>query len=490
MAAPSNTKLTMVVVVVVLMTVVCIATAAGSAATPPPHIVFVVADDLGWNDVSFRATDMHTPNIDRMAREGIILNSSYVQPLCSPSRSAWMSGFFPFHTGLQHAVINDRQKAYLPGNLTTLPQVLKTQGYATHAVGKWHLGFCNWKYTPTYRGFDTFLGYYSAEEDYYTHNRSLGYDFRNNTEVDRDAIGEYSAYLFARHTENIIRDHKKEQPLFLYMPFQSVHEPLEVPQVYIDNYCSHIRNESRRIKCGMVAALDDAFGNVTSLLDTLGYTDNMLLIFTTDNGGPVPFAGNNWPLRGSKATLWEGGTRATAFVWSKNLLPKTGYTNNGMMHAVDWFPTIIDAAGAKLVPYRIDGMSQWDTIRLNKASPRTEFVYNIDRLSNMAAIRMGDYKLLQGSTGGHNGWYPVPGVDDVHVEENDYKPPNNTNQLFNVKDDPEERRDLTESAPDVLDKMTKRLEEWRATGVPANFPPPDPASDPSHWGGAWSPGWC
>nr|KAG5692150.1 hypothetical protein BaRGS_020698 [Batillaria attramentaria] len=109
-------------------------------------------------------------------------------------------------------------------------------------------------------------------------------------------------------------------------------------------------------------------------------------------------------------------------------------------------------------------MSQWDTIRLNKASPRTEFVYNIDRLSNMAAIRMGDYKLLQGSTGGHNGWYPVPGVDDVHVEENDYKPPNNTNQLFNVKDDPEERRDLTESAPDVLDKMTKRLEEWRATG--------------------------
>ncbi|KAK7099965.1 hypothetical protein V1264_022984 [Littorina saxatilis] len=452
------------------------------AQQKPPHIVFVVADDLGFNDVSFRADDMHTPNIDRMAREGIILNSSYVQPLCSPSRSAWMSGFFPFHTGLQ--------KAYLPGNLTTLPEVLKSRGYAAHAVGKWHLGFCNLKYTPTYRGFDSFLGYYMAMEDYYNHTQGGGYDFRNNTAVERNVIGQYSAHIFTEHTEKIIRAHNKDQPLFLYLPFQSVHEPLEVPQIYIDKYCSHIGNTSRRIKCGMVAVLDEAFGNITSLLSTLGYMDNILLIFTTDNGGPVPFAGNNWPLRGSKHTIWEGGTRGTAFVWSNNLFSKTGYTNDGMMHAVDWFPTIIEASGKKFDEYKIDGMSQWDTIRHNTPSPREEFVYNIDTMANMFAIRHGDYKLIHGNTGGLDDWYPVPRVDGLQEEEVAPPPPSGPFRLFNIKEDPEERKDLTETQQDILNQMKTRLDAWRATEVPANYPKNDPAANPAKWGGAWSSGWC
>lgn len=453
----------------------------------PPHIVFIVADDLGFNDVSFRATDMHTPNIDRWAGEGIILNSSYVQPLCSPSRSAFMTGLFPFHTGLQHDVINDRQKAYLPGNLTILPQLLKAKGYATHAVGKWHLGFCNWRYTPTFRGFDSYLGYYSAAEDYFNHSQTKGFDFRNNTAVDRDVIGQYSAHVFVDHIEKLIRSHNPSQPLFMYLPFQSVHAPLEVPQIYIDKYCSKIMNETRRIKCGMVAALDEAFANVTSLLASLGYTDNMLLIFTTDNGGPVPFAGNNWPLRGSKATLWEGGTRGTAFVWSNNLFSKKGYVNTGMMHAVDWFPTILEAAGANSVTYKIDGISQWNMLKNSQPSARTQFVYNIDHLSNMAAIRYGNYKLLHGNTGSHNGWYPVPGMGE---DEEAPAPPKNSYQLYDIDADPQERHDLSKSQPDQLAKMVKVLKDWRATGVPAFYPPPDPASDPSRWGGAWSPGWC
>ncbi|KAK7481486.1 hypothetical protein BaRGS_00027248 [Batillaria attramentaria] len=454
-----------------------------------PHIIFIVADDLGWNDVNWRAPDMHTPTLNKLAQSGIILNNSYVQPLCSPSRSAFMSGYFPFHTGLQHGVIMPQQQAYLPGNLTTLPEALKTLGYAAHAVGKWHLGFCNWKYTPTYRGFDSFLGYYNAAEDYYTHHVGIGYDFRNNKNVDREDEGKYSAYLFADRALDILKTHNQSQPLFLYLPFQSVHGPLEVPEVYETMYCSKTKNESRRTKCGMVAILDEAIGNITSYLESTTYMDNLLIIFTTDNGGPVWDAGNNWPLRGAKATLWEGGSRGTGFIYSKTLINNKGTVHNGLMHAVDWFPTIMSIVGGEAPP-GIDGVSQWESLLNGSPSPRTEFVYNIDEMLKNAAIRSGDWKLIQGSPASpapYNGWYPVPGVDDA-AQEDEYQP--DDFQLYNIKYDPTEHNDLKQTYPAVLAWMKARLEEWKKSLVPAMFPPGDPASNPKNYHGVWSPGWC
>nr|KAG5688438.1 hypothetical protein BaRGS_001855 [Batillaria attramentaria] len=278
---------------------------------------------------------MVTPNLDKYARAGVILNSSYVQYFCSPSRNAFMTGYFPYHTGLQHQVILDGTPRYLPLSFTTLPQHLKKAGYATHIVGKWHLGMCDWKLTPTYRGFDSFFGYYSGMEDYYTHMEHFktdeGYDLRNDTEVFRDPKETHFNYLFTKHAIDVIEQHDPSTPLYLYLPFHLVHAPLQVPMRF-ENMYKNIQNGSRRTFCGMVSMMDESFGNITKALERAGLLDNALLVFTTDNGGPVNGGANNWPLRGGKTTFWEGGTRGSAFVYSTSLLKKTGYVNNGYVN--------------------------------------------------------------------------------------------------------------------------------------------------------------
>ncbi|XP_025085303.1 arylsulfatase B-like [Pomacea canaliculata] len=192
-----------------------------------------------------------------------------------------MSGYFPFRLGMQHSVIHARQRSFLPHNVTTLPQALKNNGYATHAIGKWHLGYCNWKYTPTYRGFDSFYGYYNSDEDYYIHVNENGLDFRFNEELNLKDTGVYSTLAYSRRAQDILDTHSLSQPLFLYLGFQAVHFPLQVPKIYEDKFCSHIRNTTRRTFCGMLAAMDEAIGNLTKLLEARGYMDNLLLVFTT-----------------------------------------------------------------------------------------------------------------------------------------------------------------------------------------------------------------
>ncbi|XP_048247762.1 arylsulfatase I-like [Haliotis rufescens] len=462
-----------------------------STAADKPHIVFIVADDLGWNDVGWVNPDIKTPTLDRLAHGGVILNSSYVQPLCSPSRNCFMSGKFPYHTGLQDSVIFIDQPKYMPANLTTIPQRLKTLGYDTHMVGKWHLGFCDWKYTPTYRGFDTFMGYYGGKEDYFTHVMDKvadynGYDFRNMTDVYKGAQGEYSTYVFAKRAIDIIMNHDKSKPMYLYLPFQAVHGPLQVPAKYSDRY-SHIHDLNRKVYSGMVSALDDAVYNITTVLEDLGFMDNLLLVFTTDNGGPPSEGANNWPLRGGKSTLWEGGTRGAGFVYSKTLLKKKGYTHPGLFHAVDWYPTLLDIAGGDSSQLDIDGLSQVDMILNGDRSVRNQFVYNIYDDHYAAALRWGDLKLIVGDPG-YSGWYPLPGFDlDVPIMDDSPLP---SVMLYNISADPTEHQDISKDNPDLVNFLLQMLARKNGTRVPAMDPPSDPRSNPVNFNGSWSPGWC
>ncbi|XP_078610731.1 arylsulfatase B-like [Branchiostoma floridae x Branchiostoma japonicum] len=478
--------------VVLMLLTAALAVAAkqpGSKDTTKPNILFIVADDLGWNDVGWHNPDVKTPVLDQLANEGVILNQSYVNYVCTPSRTAFMTGYFPYHVGTQHLVFFPFQAQGIPSNFSFLPEKLKDLGYATHMVGKWHLGFCNWNYTPTYRGFDSFFGYYNGAEDYYTHVVATGLDLRDDKEVVRTRNGQYSTYFFTDRAVDIVEKHPADTPLFLYLPFQNVHQPLQVPKRFEDMYAS-VENENRRILLGMVSALDEAVGNVTMAMKKAGLWDNTLVIFTTDNGGWISASGNNFPLRGGKTTLWEGGTRGVAFAHGK-MLQKTGYTNNEMIHAVDWFPTILEAAGGT-ADGAIDGVSQLDTILSGKPSPRTEFVYNIDDYSastKQGAIRVGDYKLIEGYAGTPDGWIRpdnmTAGKPDCACAD-----PATGTWLFNLKDDPTEHHNLADSMPDKLKEMQAKLEEYRKTLVPAIFPPMDPKSFPAEWGGAWSPGWC
>ncbi|KAL5008889.1 hypothetical protein ScPMuIL_014470 [Solemya velum] len=297
---------------------------------------------------------------------------------------------------------------------------------------------------------------------------------------------------FAKRAITIIESNNASQtPLFIYLPFQSVHSPNQVPKKYENMYPS-IKNDSRRIYCGMVTALDEAIGNITAALNKHGYMDNLLIVFTTDNGGPVNHGSNNLPLRGAKTTLWEGGTKGVAFMYSKTLLRKKGYVNTDLVHAVDWYPTLLAAAGAGSdVDSHIDGVNQWPALSQNLPTNRTEFIYNIDDIKGNGAIRVGDYKLIEGNPGKYNTWYPLPGMDghlDIQADDTEnkkYKP-----QLFNIKDDPTEHFDLAKRMPEMVQQLQKRLAKYRESLVPARYPPRDPASNPKFYNGVWTPGWC
>lgn len=530
-----------------------------------PHILFVVADDLGWNDVSWHNPDIKMPTLDKMARKGVILNSSYVQPSCSPSRGALMTGYYPYHLGMQHGIVNRFQPKYLPKDKETIPEALKKLGYATHMVGKWHLGFCNWNYTPTYRGFDSFYGFYSGAEDYYTHKHYGGYDFRFNKSVHHPTKLRYSTTLFGRRAAEIVTNHDpSQQPLFLYLSFQGVHSPLQVPKKYSNQY-SHIKNKNRRIYSGMITAMDDAVGHVMNAFRKKNYMRNLLVVFTSDNGGASYIAGSNWPLRGSKATVWEGGTRVPTFVYSKTLLKKTGITINGLVHITDWFPTLIRLAGGRTSPF-LDGVDQWLALSRGWPSHRHDLVYNINDVKKTAAIRSGDYKLIVGSPGRYNNWYPAktkPACNSKEArqgymfedrqlhqnelldrkeqtsehgwwftsplkymkglahhavavsgasrawrsvgswyekyrcdrflkaherEEKSLKPPQI--QLFNIKEDPEERHNLAAKKPVLLKKLMRQLKAYKKTLVKAQNQPYTKLAHPKNYDNIWSPGWC
>eukprot|EP00117_Sycon_ciliatum_P045235 scpid59000/ scgid0971/ Arylsulfatase B; N-acetylgalactosamine-4-sulfatase len=380
-----------------------------SASPQPPHILFVVADDLGWNDVGFNGNPhVKTPHLDGLAQAGVILNYSYVQPICSPTRSCLMSGRYPYRTGMQHSHVVPERGFGLDSNVSTIAQRLNRLGYSTHLVGKWHLGFCNKKYLPTQRGFDTFFGHYLGAGDYYTH-KSVGFppsalktplgergqkvealdlhrDTGNSSSTVTSDTGTYASYLYRREAIRIVKSHNASSgPLYLYLALQAPHSPLQAPASYQRLYDGTM-NARRRVYSAMVSAMDDTVGEVVQAFKKRGLWKNTLTVFTTDNGGRVDLGGNNWPLRGCKSTVWEGGTRGVAFVHGQ-MLNKRGYTYNGLMHAVDWYPTLLSAAGRPETDKAIDGVDMWQALRNNLSSPRTEFVYNIDKTDGVFAIR-------------------------------------------------------------------------------------------------------
>ncbi|XP_040064221.1 arylsulfatase B-like [Ixodes scapularis] len=376
-----------------------------------PNIIFLFIDDLGWDDVSFHGSpQIPTPNMDVLAADGIILNNYYVQPVCTPSRAALMTGLYPIHTGMQHSVLMPAQPYGLPLEVTIMPQHFKNLGYETHMIGKWNLGNYKLTYTPTYRGFDSFYGYYSAGEDYYNHtvlwDNRTGLDFWLNTEPLRNVSGIYSSHLYTERAKSLIKNRDASKPFYLYLAYQSVHcgnddDLLQAPQENIDKF-PYIGERNRTIYAGMVDALDESIGEVFQALGDAGMLGNTIIALSSDNGGlPIGAHSNrgfNFPLRGGKGTLWEGGCRATGFIWSP-LLKRKGVVSDQMMHITDWLPTLYSAAGGNPLSLgKLDGTDMWAPLSIGYASPRYEILYNIDPIDNNSALRYTNYKLVLGIT--------------------------------------------------------------------------------------------
>ncbi|XP_056586891.1 arylsulfatase B-like [Triplophysa dalaica] len=491
-----------------------------------PNIVLILADDLGWNDVGYHGSEIRTPHVDRLSAQGVRLEGYYVQPLCTPSRNQLMTGRYQIHTGLQHQIIWPCQPYCVPLEERLLPQILRDAGYNTHMVGKWHLGMFKRDCLPTHRGFQSFFGYLTGSEDYYTHQRCYfisplnitrcALDLRDGENVTTRYTGRYSTELFTQRATDIIQQHTPDKPLFLYLALQAVHGPVQVPERYVTPY-SFIKNKLRREYAGMVSVMDEAVGNLSKALQDAGLWNNTVLVFSTDNGGQTLTGGNNWPLRGRKWSLWEGGVRGVAFA-AGPLIERPGTVSQDLIHISDWLPTFAGLAGASTNGCKpLDGFNVWDTISRGEASPRVELLHNIDPLyvdiapcheesgdfleeslrhsaprpvaledlsgfnvSVHAAIRHKSWKLLTGYPGCPL-WFAPPGGGQMNVSEQ-----LNQVMLFNVEKDPEERVEISHQHPEIVNFLLRRLQYYQKEAQPITFPPDDPRCDPGP-SGAWGP---
>jgi arylsulfatase A-like enzyme len=364
------------------------------AQTAPPNIVYIVADDMGWADAGFNGSDIATPNLDKLAQEGVRFQQFYVQPMCTPTRAALMTGRYPLRYGLQTGVIPGAGTYGLATDEYLLPEMLKDAGYKTALVGKWHLGHADPKYWPRQRGFDYFYGALVGEIDHFKHaSHGVPDWYRNNEPLEEEG---FDNTLFGDEAVRVVERHDKANPLFLYLAFTAPHTPFQAPQEYLDRL-KGIGDENRRAYAAMISVLDDGVGKVVAALEKTGQRDNTIIVFHSDNGGVKSsmFAGtkvagglpaDNGPYRDGKGTLYEGGTRVAAFAnWPGRI--KSGVVD-GVIHVVDMYPTLATPAGARQTKNKpLDGTDVWEAISEAKPSPRTELVYNVDPMAG--AVRQG-----------------------------------------------------------------------------------------------------
>jgi arylsulfatase A-like enzyme len=450
-----------------LLALIVPAAASAADTAPRPNIVFILADDLGFADVGFHGSEIRTPNIDKLAAAGAKLEQFYVQPVCSPTRAALMTGRYPMRHGLQVGVVRPWAQYGLPLEERTLPQALKEAGYTTAICGKWHLGHFRPGYLPTRRGFDHQYGHYNGAIDYFTHLRDGGFDWHRDDKVCRDEG--YSTALLAKEAVRLIRAQPTGKPLFLYVPFNAVHAPHQVPEKYKEPYAA--LKEPRRTYAGMLAAMDEAIGQITAAIDEKGLRRNTLFIFSSDNGGPQPGrVTSNGPLRAGKGTLYEGGVRVAACcAWEGHIKP--GGVVQAPLHMVDWYPTLLKLAGISLQQkLPLDGRDAWGAIALGKPSPHDEILLN--STPRTGAIRVGDWKLVLNGT-----------VDAAEGDGAAAKPAKESVELFNLADDLGEKKNLAAEKPDKVKELRARYDALAQQAMPPkNRPRPDGFKAPKVWG--------
>jgi len=329
-----------------LLTLLFVALANFSHAASKPNIIIIVADDLGYADLGIHGCkDIHTPHIDSIAKNGVRCTSGYVSgPYCSPTRAGLLTGRYQQRFGHEFnpgPAGNNSPAFGLSLDETPLPQLLKNAGYKTGMVGKWHLGSTE-KFNPINRGFDEYFGFLGGANSY-NHGKTIVSNIVRGTKpVDEK---EYLTDAFAREAVAYV-DKQKNAPFFLYLTFNAVHTPLQAsPKHDID--IDRIPNPNRRTYASMLFAMDDAIGKLLAKLDKENLTENTLIFFISDNGGPesVNFS-DNGHLKGVKATTWEGGIRVPFFVQWKAVLPKGKVYDNPVIQ-LDILPTVLAASGGE-----------------------------------------------------------------------------------------------------------------------------------------------
>mmetsp|Transcript_12874 Transcript_12874/g.16922 ORF Transcript_12874/g.16922 Transcript_12874/m.16922 type:complete len:590 (+) Transcript_12874:75-1844(+) len=442
-----------------------------------PNIVLFFIDDQGFADMGYSSSDLSqfSPVMDAAAKNGIKLGHYYTQDVCTPARAALLTGKYPSRVGMQYAVPDLPEPWGLPAQYEIMPELFKFLGnYKTEIVGKWHLGFFDNNHLPTQRGFDNFFGFYYGKTTYYEHqvysNDITFNDFHDNEQNFPEALGVHSTYLFENRVEEIIDQHNTADPLFLYYSHQLMHEPMEDPpeEMFTPDEMDMfdmIENEDRRIVAKMLLATDKMFDHLIETLKSKDMYDNTYIIVASDNGGCTYYQGQNYPLRGEKNTLYEGGVRVNAFIHSP-LIPQAnrGHTYTGLFHVTDWLPTISQGMlGFQTddIPafHDMDGMNQWDAILGKSDEPRNEILFNIQQNGNYMLIgyRQGNYKLIYGYQQGID-WYTVDSPAAQNYCEKEFVFSHGS-KIFEIPKDATESNDLAKVVDDsILDELWRKID--------------------------------
>uniref|UniRef100_A0A7S4SZ52 Sulfatase N-terminal domain-containing protein n=1 Tax=Alexandrium monilatum TaxID=311494 RepID=A0A7S4SZ52_9DINO len=562
--------------------------ALAAAEAPKPHVLLLLADDFGWANWGFHndgygphgkqlQAEIFTPNLDQLAREGVVLDRHYAFRICSPSRSSLMSGRLPMHVNWKNTGITSLNpkdpvsgSAGIPRNMTGMAAKLKEAGYRTHMVGKWDAGAATPEHTPVGRGFETFVGYHQHANDYW--QEGIGFSCTGEIDVCMDKFVDFHVYnatftggvtpeiarefgchkdtaynqsatvalapqvtptgcvnasyclpescyeeaMLRQRALQVIKGHDASTPLFLFYTSHLLHTPLQVPESYLKRVDQRVAEQggqpvdsaNRRLYAAMTLFLDETAGELVRAMKAKGLWENTLVIFTSDNGGPIyePGSANNYPLKGGKYSDWEGGVRTNAFVSGGFIPPeRRGARHTGVVSIADWYGLVSELAGVDqedkaaaeanawlakqglplLKP--VDSVPQWKHIvQGTNGRPNTLYVSDKAVLRYPYKLVAGDqvYSMFTGQL------YPncstiegiatkgpaVPLLDDVHLfgELLDLGLPREKvdavmdtehcgqGKLFNVKEDPTEQNDLSADPQyaDVLQELRSDLAEF------------------------------
>lgn len=454
---------------------------SASTHAKPTNILLIVSDDQGYNDLGLLGNGIRTPNLDRLAREGVRLTNFYVTwPACTPSRGSLLTGRYPQRNGIYDMIRNeapDYGYKYTPeeyavtferiGGMDTrevlIPKLLQANRYVSGIFGKWDLGSLK-RFLPTSRGFDDFYGFVNTGIDYYTHERYGAPSMMRNETWTTEDKGTYATYLFEREALRFLNDHADPDgdPFFLYVPFNAPHgssalEPeirstvqapdafkalyppveTEYREVERFRYASPARVVTREAKVrdyrAAVTCMDASIGKFLDALERKSLLEDTLIIFLSDNGGSG--AADNTPLRGRKSQMWEGGIRVLSLVrWPKGGIP-AGATHDAFLTSLEIFPSLAAATNTPLPQDVIlDGFNWWPTLRGETESPRKEMFW---KRKNLRAARVGDWKWVD--MGAQNGG------------------------LFHLPNDIGETHDLSDAHPEILQKLKDRFANWEQT---------------------------
>lgn len=415
-----------------------------------PNIVFILSDDMGWNQPGFNGgKGQLTPNLDRLAAEGMRLDEFYTHSVCAPTRAAFLTGRYAFRTWSDWRSEDFGKPSYLAklglklaynkrGEPTrrihaldteerTVAEALRDSGYFTSLIGKWHLGEWLPEHLPMGQGFEHQYGHYAWGIDYYTktivHNapaRFAVYDWHRNQKPIQETG--YATDLIAAETERVIAARKKDdRPFFIYVAFNAVHGPLNPPPEFEGD-----KDDPLAIRDAMLKRMDRAVGKISQAIDDHGFRENTLFVFANDNG-PV-LESMSKPFRGTKNTTFEGGVRQPAIVrWPNRTKP--GTTKDGLMFITDFYPTFIELAGGSLKQKRpIDGIDMSSMLFKGGESKRTEIVYDVAGSVRLPTIRIGDHKLMGEA-------------------------------LYDIKSDPSEKQDIAAKHPEIVARLSARLKK-------------------------------